>query len=94
MVLCNIPHQAFVHSLGSLISCQVNILDWALPGGSGSKEFACNEGNPGLIPGLGRFPGEGNGYPLQHSCLENSMDRGAWQATIHEDANSWTQLTY
>ena len=47
------------------------------PGGSDSKEPACNEGDPGLIPGLGRSPGEGNGYLLQYSFLENSMDRGA-----------------
>ena len=47
------------------------------PGGSDSKEPACNEGDPGLTPGLGRSPGEGNGYPLQYSFLENSMDRGA-----------------
>ena len=44
---------------------------------------ACNAGDLGLIPGSGRSPGEGNGYPLQYSCLENSMDRGAWQATVH-----------
>ena len=44
--------------------------------------------NPGSIPGLGRSPGEGNGYPLQHSCLENFMDRGAWQATVHGIAES------
>ena len=53
-------------------------------GGSDGKEFACNagdEGDTGLIPGLGRSPGEGNGYPLQYSCLENSMDKGAWWAT-------------
>ena len=47
------------------------------------KESACNAGDPGLIPGLGRTPGEVNGYPVQYSCLENSMDRGAWQATVH-----------
>ena len=52
-------------------------------GGSDSKESACNAGDLGLIPGSGRFPGEGNGYPLQYSCLENPMDRGAWQATVH-----------
>ena len=45
-------------------------------------------GDTGLIPGLGRSPGEGNGYPLQHSCLEHSMDRGAWQATVHGVAES------
>ena len=54
-----------------------------LPGGSDSKESACNAGDPGLIPGSGRPPGEGKGYPLQYSCLENPMDRGAWQATVH-----------
>ena len=46
----------------------------------------------GLIPGLERFPGEGNGNPLQSTCLENSMDRGAWQATVHGLTKSWTQL--
>ena len=54
------------------------ILD--IHGGSDDKESACNEGDPGLIPELGRSPGEGNGYPLRYSCLENSMDRGAWRA--------------
>ena len=48
-----------------------------IPGGSDSKASACNAGNPGSIPGLGRAPGEGNGNPLQHSCLENPMDGGA-----------------
>ena len=58
------------------------------PGGTDGKESACNAGDPGWIPGLGRFPGEGNGYPLQYSCLEDSMDRGAWRAAIHEVAKS------
>ena len=53
------------------------------PGGSDGKESACNSGDKGLIPGLGRSPGEGNSYPFQYSCLGNPMDRGAWQATIH-----------
>ena len=53
------------------------------PHGSDSKESACNVGYPGSIPGLGRSPGEGNGNPLQNSCLENTTDRGAWQATVH-----------
>ena len=48
-----------------------------------SKESACNAGEAGLIPGLGRSPGEENGNPLQYSCLENPMDRGAWRATVH-----------
>ena len=47
-------------------------------GGSDGKESACNEGDPDLIPGLGRSYGEGNGYPIQDYCLENSMDRGDW----------------
>ena len=51
--------------------------------GSIGKESACNAGDLGLIPGLGRSPGEGNGNPLQYSCLENPMDRGTWQATVH-----------
>ena len=53
------------------------------PGGLDGKESACNPGNQGSIPGSGRSPGEGNGNPLQHCFLENSMDRGGWQATIH-----------
>ena len=53
------------------------------PRSSVSKESACNAGDPGSIPGLARSPGEGNGNPLQYSCLENLMDRGAWQATAH-----------
>ena len=52
-------------------------------GGSDGKESACKVGDLGLTPGSGRSPREGNGNPLQHSCLENSMDRGAWQATVH-----------
>ena len=48
------------------------------PGGSDNKESACNTRYLGLIPGSGRSPGEGNGYPLQYSCLENSMNKGAW----------------
>ena len=53
------------------------------PGGSDGKASACNAGDLGSIPGLGRSPGEGNGSPLQYPCLENLMDRGAWQATVH-----------
>ena len=53
------------------------------PRGSVGKESTCNAGDPGLIPGWGRSPGEGNGNPLQYSCLENPRDRGAWQATVH-----------
>ena len=53
------------------------------PGGSVGKESACNVGDSGSISGLGKSPGEGNGNPLQYYCLENSMDRGAWWATVH-----------
>ena len=63
------------------------------PGGSDSKESACNAGDLGSIPGLGRSPGEGNGNPLWYSCLENSIDRGAWWATVHGVAESWTRLS-
>ena len=62
-------------------------------GGSDNKESACNVGDPGLIPGLGRSPGERNGNPLQYSCWENSMDRGAWWATVHGEAKSRTWLS-
>ena len=53
------------------------------PGSSEVKASACNAGDLGLIPGSGRFPGEGNGNPLQYSCLENPMGRGAWWATVY-----------
>ena len=53
------------------------------PHSSDGKESACNAGDLGSIPGLGRFPGEGNGNPFQYSCLGNPRDRGTWQATVH-----------
>ena len=62
------------------------------PGGSEVKASAFNAGDLGLIPGSGRSPGEGNGNPLQYSCLENPMDRGDWWATVHRAAKSWTRL--
>ena len=65
---------------------------WGFSGGSVGRESTCNVGDLGSVPGLGRSPGEGNGNPLQYSCLENSMDRGAWRATVHEVAESWTRL--
>ena len=69
-------------------------LQYGLPWGLRWKELACSAGdirNVGLIPGLGRSPEEGNGNPLQYSCLESPMDRGAWQATVHKVAKSQTQ---
>ena len=64
-----------------------------LPGGLVVKNLPANAGDTGLIPGSGRSPGEGNDKPLQYFCLGNSMDRGAWQATIHGVAESQTQLS-
>ena len=63
------------------------------PGGSDGKASACNAGYPGSIPRLGRSPGEGNGNPLQYSCLENSMDGGAWWATVHGVVKSRTRMS-
>ena len=60
------------------------------PGGSEGKESACNAGDLGSVPGLGRSLGEGNGYPLQYSPLGNPTDRGAWRATVHGVAKSRT----
>ena len=62
-------------------------------GGSDDKESACSVGDPDLIPEFGRSPGEGNSYLLKYSCLENSMDRGAWQVTIHGVTKSWTNIS-
>ena len=63
------------------------------PGGPVGEESACNAGDTGSVSGSGRSPGEGNGSPLQYSCLENPMDGGAWQATVHGVTKSWTQLS-
>ena len=63
------------------------------PGGSEDKASTCNAGDSGSIPGLGRSPGEGNDNPLQYSCLENPMDRGAWGATVHGVTKSRTRLS-
>ena len=64
------------------------------PNGLDSKESTCNAGDTCSIAGLGRAHGEGNGYPLQYSCLENIVDRVAWQATVHGFRENWTQLSY
>ena len=70
-----------------------NTFSWGFPGGSDCKESACNAGDLGSIPGLGRYPGEGNVNPLQYSCLENLMDRGTWRDAVYCIANSQTQLS-
>ena len=69
-----------------------HIESMGFPGGSNGKESACSAGDSGLIPGSGRSPGEENGNPLQYFCLENPMDRGAWQAIVYRVAKSRTQL--
>ena len=66
---------------------------WSFPGGSDVKASACSAGDLGSIPGSGGSPGEGNGNPLQYSCLENLMDGGAWWATVHGVTKSWTRLS-
>ena len=65
----------------------------SFPGGSNGRESACNVGDRSSIPGSGRGPGEGAGYPHQYSCLENYMDRGVWQATVYRVPKSWTPLS-
>ena len=70
----------------------VLVFYWGFPGGSDGKESTCSARDLGSIPGLGRSPGEGHGNPLQYSCLENPMDRGAWRATVHRVSKSRTLL--
>ena len=65
---------------------------FSFPGGSDGEESACNAGDPGLIHGSRRSPGEGKGNPLHYSCLENSMDRGGWRATVHRATKSQSGL--
>ena len=65
------------------VSSEAFVTELGFSGGLDGKEIACSMGDPASIPGSGRFPEEGNGNPLQYSCLENPMDRGAWQATAH-----------
>ena len=73
--------------------CNTVMLYLGFSKGSDSKGPACNAGDMGSIPGSGRSPGEGNGYPLQYSCPENSIDRGAWTATVHEVIKCRTWLS-
>ena len=85
------PQQMLV--LVSYYCCSIGFLDLTFPGGSDGKELACNEGDLGSIPGSETFPGEENRYLLQHSCLENSTDRGAWRVTVQAVAKSLTRLS-
>ena len=82
-----------VMSPTSFIYDDTEHLFMGFPGGSDGKESACNAGDPGSIPVLGRSLGEGNGYPLQYSWLKNPMDIGAWWAAVHGITTSWTQLS-
>ena len=79
-----------------MITAVIVVICISKAGGSDGKESACNAGDPeitGLISGLGRSLGEGNGNPLQYSCLGSPMDRGAWWATVHGVAKSQIQLS-
>ena len=91
-VICQFPCLKFPALISSTtLLAQIYILGF--PGGSGGKESACNSGDPGLIPGLGKSHAGGRGNPLQYSCLENSVDKGACWATVHGVTKSWTQLS-
>ena len=93
---CNVGYLGLIPGLGRSLGEGNGYplqYSWSFPGGSDIEECACNLGDPGLIPGLERSSGVGNGNPLQYSCLENSMDREAWWATVHGVAKSWTQLS-
>ena len=72
------------------MSGHVKPFSYLFPGGSAGKESSCSEGGLSLIPGLGRSSEAGNSYPLHYSGLESPMDRGAWQATVHEVTKSRT----
>ena len=105
--MSNVPHVYLqVHEYQCLLTlssvsiyAQHAMLDFYLclncpfPGGSEVKASAWNAGDPDLIPGLGRSPGEGNGNPFQYSCLENPMEAGAWWATVHGVAKSRKRLS-
>ena len=79
--------------LGKMAKSETYLKQRGFPVDSEGKESACNAGNPGSIPGSGGYPGEGNGNPLQYCCLENSMDRGTWQATVLGVVKSQIQLS-
>ena len=87
-----LPSLPYAQQLERRLECSVKLCSNNL-GGSEVKASACNAGDLGSIPGLGRSPGEGNSNPFQYSCLENPMDGGAWWATVHGVAKSQTQLS-
>ena len=83
-------HKSSSDIAGITVLFNVLFCKMGFPGGSDSKEPACSAGDPGSILGSGRSPGEGNGNPLQYSCLEHPMDGGAWRATVHGVTKSRT----
>lgn len=92
-ILYTVQTQPVSETTSLKLTLALPYLDNNFPGGSDGKEFACNVGDPGSIPGLGRSPAGGHGNPLQYSCLENPMDRGAWRATVQRVVKSQTQLS-
>ena len=86
-------HQVLVMAQGSLVACGFSCsAACGITGGPDGKKSACNARDLSSIPGSGRSPGGGNGNPLQYPCLENFMDKGAWQTTVHGVTKSQTQL--
>ena len=81
------PQHLILNLYVGFIDC-VRVI-WGFPGSFDGKESACSPGDLSLVPGLGRSPREGNGSTRQYSCLENAMDRGSWQATVHGVSRSW-----
>ena len=87
-LLCDLLHSVPIACLGSFLAFTIGHMIWGFPCGTAGKESSCNAGDLDLIPGLGRFPGEGQGYPLQHSGLKNSMD-----CIVHGVTKSQTWLS-
>ena len=88
-----VTEQAFTQTAVQMARLNYKAEGMGFPCGSAGEESPCNVGGLGSIPGLGRCPREGKGYPLQYSCLENPMDRGVWRATVHGVAKSQTRLS-
>ena len=86
------PHVEGV-SRGDSPICIALLTIWGFPGDSDGKESACDAGDLGSVPGLGRSPGGGHGNPLQYTCMENPMDRGAWRARVHGLTKSQMRLS-
>ena len=89
---CSLLYKLRIRKITGLFYLHLFLL-WGFPGGLDRKESACNAGDLGFIPGLGRSPGGRNSNQLQYLCLENSMDRGAWWVTVHGIAKSQTRLS-